>query len=180
MHVFALICLAAFFNGLNQASNRSVGDRMPTWAVLLMAGALSPLAIPLIYLIAGLGRWTGAKLGGVASEKEVRAVLAWSGVPLIELSLVVWPLGLIFFGHELFRSATPRIDASQPTISTVLLSVGIPVVIWSSVVGILSFAEVHRFSTWRATRALIMTGGVFLGLILVVGVVIGVVMMLVS
>ena len=95
LHVVGLICLSSFFNGLNQASNRSVGDRIPTLAVLLGVAALSPLAIPIAYLAAGVARWTAAKLGGVASEKEVRAVVAWSSVPMIELSLVVWPLQLL-------------------------------------------------------------------------------------
>jgi len=180
MHFFALVCLAAFFNSLNQASNRSVGDRMPTWAVLLMAAALSPLAIPLIYLLARLGRWTGAKLGGVASEKEVRAAVAWSNVPMIELSLIVWPLGLVLFGDEIFRTAAPSVDASPPALSVALLLVGVAILMWSSVVGIKCFAEVHRFSAWKAIGAGVMALGVALGLILAVAIVVVIVIALVS
>lgn len=178
LHVVGLICLSSFFNGLNQASNRSVGDRIPTLAVLLVVAALSPLAIPIAYLAAGVARWTAARLGGVASQKEVRAAVAWSSVPMIELSLVVWPLQLLLFGHENFRSNTPRIDALSPTISVAILSVGVFVLVWSSVVGIKCFSEVNRFSTWKAVRALLMAVGVALAAIIALALMVAVVIML--
>ncbi len=177
-HVVGLICLSSFFNGLNQASNRNMGDQIPTWAVLLVVAALSPVAIPIAYLGAGVARWTAAKLGGVASEKEVRAVVAWSSVPMIQLSLIVWPLQLLLFGDENFRSNTPRIDAISPTISAAILSLGLAVLVWSAVVGIKCFAEVNRFSAWKAVRAGLMAVGVALGAIIVVALMVTVVVAL--
>jgi len=165
-HVVGLICLSSFFNGLNQASNRSVGDGLPTWAVVLVAAALSPIAVPIAYLGARLAKWTAAKLGGVASEEEVRTVMAWSSVPMTQLSLIVWPLQLLLFGDENFRSATPRIDAMSPTISMAILSVGLAVLVWSSVVGIKCFAEVNRFSAWKAVGSGLMAVGAALGAVI--------------
>jgi hypothetical protein len=173
-HVFWLVCVAAFFNCLNQASARSIGDQVPTGALILIGAVLSPLAIPLVYLGAMLGKWTGSKLGGVATREQVRAALAWSGVPVIAWSLLAWPLQLIMFGDEVFQSTTPRMETTGPTVLFGFLLAGVVALIWSSVVGIKCFAEVHRFSAWRAI------GASLLGLAVVFGPVIALILVAVA
>lgn len=155
-YLFVLLILGGFFNSLDRASNRSIGDRMPWLGIvaLTLIGAL--LAIPLSTVAAIVMRWAAQKLGGVATREQVRASVAWAGAPLIMFNLVAWPVQLALYGGELFTTETPLMDDSNPFVVLALAGTAIVVAIWSLVVGLKVFAEVNRFSAWRAAGAVML------------------------
>ena len=67
LHLYVLLTLGAFFSSIDRASGRNLGERIPLWAILVLALALAPLAIPLSVL--------GAML--VAVGRSVRSWVAW-------------------------------------------------------------------------------------------------------
>jgi hypothetical protein len=150
MYLAVLLTLAAFFNSLDRASGRSMGDRAPMWLIIVLSLVLSPLAIPLSHLAAMIGRWSGARLGGVATKAEVRATLAWSSVPIIAGGLIFWPIQLALFGDEMFRTETPLIDNANPFLVLGTLALPLVLAVWAIFTAAKTFGEVHRFSAWRS------------------------------
>ncbi len=104
-------------------------------------------------------RWSGRLLGGHAGPRELRAAIAWSGVPYIA-SMVLWIPELLLFGDELFTTATPRLDAA-PGLQAVLLgfvAVEVLATAWAFVVFLKCLGEVQGFSAWRALLNLLLPG----------------------
>ena len=133
-----------------RGSGRSYGDRVSVWIIILGAMMLAPLAIPFTTLGAWFGEWAGSKFGGVGTREEVRAAYAWAGVPAVAYGFVFWPAQLALFGGEMFRSASPVMDASHPMLLIVIGVGALFAYFWSAVIGIQVFAEVHQFSAWRS------------------------------
>ena len=154
LQVMLLAVVGGVYTGLSRASGRSVGHLNPDdpfLAVLLAVVFAALLSIPMLYLLAGVLRWTGRFLHGQAGGKEIRAAIAWSNVPLIA-SLALFALQLPLFGEELFLSHTPRIDA-DPWLQLSLVGFGLlrlTLGLWGAVVFVLALAEVQRFAIWRA------------------------------
>ncbi len=154
LQVMLLAVVGGVYTGLSRASGTSVGNLNPAdpfLAVLLAVVFSALLSIPLLYLLAGVLRWTGRLLRGQASDKEIRAAIAWSNVPLIA-SLALFALQLPLFGEELFLSHTPRIDA-DPWLQIALVGFGLlrlTLGLWGVVVFVLALAEVQRFAISRA------------------------------
>jgi Yip1 domain len=153
LHLAVLLLLTGFFNTLERASNRGLGDRVNVWILVVAALALAPLALPFSRIGAWLGEWAGSKFGGVASRDEVRAAYAWAGVPGIMWSLLFWPIQFALFGEEMFTTATPFMDESNPILLLAIGVSGLFAYLWSIIIGLHVFAEVHQFSAWRSAGA---------------------------
>ena len=162
LQVMLLAVVGGVYIGLSRASVRSVGHLNPAdpfLAVLLAVVFSVLLSIPMLYLLAGVLRWTGRLLRGQASDKEIRAAIAWSNVPLIA-SLALFALQLPLFGEELFLSHTPRIDA-DPWLQIALVGFGLlrlALGLWGAVVFVLALAEVQRFAISRALVNVVLMG----------------------
>jgi succinate dehydrogenase/fumarate reductase cytochrome b subunit len=131
-----------------------VSGRVPTalfWAVVL--GVV--LGMLLLYMKGALLRWTGRWLGGKASGEQVRAALAWSGVPVI-FSLLLWLPALALFGEELFATEMPRLYQSPRLIGAFagLALLHLVVDVWSFLIYLHCLGQVQQFS---ATKALLNT-----------------------
>ena len=150
--VLALAALGGFFEVLDRASARSMGDEFELPLILLIALILGPLGGFLTLYVGGaLIGWTGRWIGGEASNLQIRAAIAWSSVPILWLSLL-WIPELILFGEEMFTTEMPRIEANP---SLAFLLVGIALVqlagvVWFFVVYLKSLGQVQDFSAWKA------------------------------
>jgi hypothetical protein len=152
LYIAWLLTLAAFFNSLDRASARTMGDRVPMSWIVGFSLLFSPLAVPLSHLVAMIGRWSGAKLGGVATRAEVRSAVAWASVPVIAAGIIFWPIQFLLFGGDVFRTETPLIDDSP----WLALAVSIPALVlavWAVFTGAKTFGEAHQFSAWRSIGA---------------------------
>jgi len=83
-------------------------------------------------------------------------------------ALILWILGLVLFGQELFTTETPIIDAS-PFLIFIFVGFGaidLTVGIWAIVVFLKCLGQVQGFSAWKAL------GNVFLaGLVVIIPIV---------
>jgi hypothetical protein len=142
---------------LNNAAQRSAGDQLPLSVILGLAVVLGPIGgLISLYIGAwfvGLScRW----LGGRADSSEVRAAMAWCSVPTLA-TIPIWLVQLGVFGHEMFTTLMPSVDAN-PLLSVVMLVTGVVEVvlgIWSFIMLLKALGEVERFSAWRALGSLL-------------------------
>ncbi|HLX05951.1 MAG TPA: YIP1 family protein [Candidatus Binatus sp.] len=115
------------------------------------------IGIVSLYISGAILRWSGGLIGGVASQVEMRAALAWAQVPAIaaEVILLMAVLQGIAIPH-LSAAAALQIDPAFYKVGVVeaILTV------WGSIVGIYCIAEVHRFSAWRAFCATLIPAGI--------------------
>jgi hypothetical protein len=74
---------------------------------------------------------------------------------MVEWNCLMWPVQLALFGGELFAKQAPSIDAAPLPIAFVFLVVGGVVIVWSTIVTLKTFAEVHGFSAWKAAAVTI-------------------------
>jgi heme/copper-type cytochrome/quinol oxidase subunit 2 len=158
-----LVLLPAFLTGfaqsLNRASGKSMGDDMEWPMIFLVAVIAGPIGgLISLYVGGALIRWTGRYLGGSASPENIRAAIAWSGVPVI-WTLILYVPGLALFGQELFTSETPRIDASSSLmlIYLVFSLIEVTIGIWALVVFLKSLGQVQGFSAWKALGNVILS-----------------------
>lgn len=144
--------VAGISNALDRASMKNLGDKFELPSILLMAVGWGVIGgIIGLLLFAALLRWTGAWIGGKASQEQLRAAIAWSNVPVI-VGLPLWVAELVLFGRELFTSETPRIDADL-TLTFTLLGMGLAQLVlgvWALVVYLKCVGQVQGFSAWKA------------------------------
>ena len=158
--VLLLASIGGFAQVLDNATIKSVGDKLEWPTIVLIAAIAGPFGgIIGLYLGSVLIRWAGILLGGNASSQEIRAAIAWSNVPVI-WALVLWIPELALFGQELFTTETPKIDAN-PSLGLVLLGfsvIGSTIGIWTIVVFLKCLGQVQGFSAWKALCNAILPG----------------------
>jgi len=147
---------------LDNASEASLGDRLPLFGVLLTAIALGPLVGLIgLHIYAFIIRFASVWLGGVADFDQVRAAIVWGQVPSIAGSLTSTVFLLLVFGAGLFRSDAEFSDTRL--VATIIAGV---VVVASSIWGLITMChtlgEVSHFSAWRGLGALLLGGLVIL------------------
>ena len=86
--------------------------------------------------------WVCRLLGGEASARQLRAVIAWSTVPAILGAVVV----LVILVLKAAGSSSPVIDASLPWL-------GAAFGLWTAIVFMLMLGRVERFGFWRTLFA---------------------------
>jgi signal peptidase I len=86
--------------------------------------------------------WVCRLLGGEATARQLRAVIAWSTVPAISGAIVV----LIILALKAAGSSNPVIDASLPWL-------GAGFGLWTAIVFMLMLGRVERFGFWRTVFA---------------------------
>ncbi len=150
--MFTLIGLAGITESLGNFASDNKGDHMML-ASLLVSAILSGLfsGWVLLWLGSYVLHLTGRSIGGRAPGYQIKTAMAWGSVPTVA-ALGIWFLMIIFFGSDLFTTATPRIDASSLLqglnilASICLIGLGG----WSLVLFCHALAEVQGFSSaWK-------------------------------
>ena len=150
--VLPLAALVGFSRYLDSCSYKNTGEVLEWPRIILLAGAIGPiLGLLALYIGGWLLRWTGKWVGGNASLQNIRAAIAWSGVPIL-WALLLWIPALLLFGQELFTKETPILSASSSLSSTFLVYglIDIVIAIWAFVVFLKCLGQVQGFSAWKA------------------------------
>src|SRR5262249_48617749 len=82
--------------------------------------------------------WVGRLLGGEATARQMRAVIAWCTVPAILGAVVI----LVILGLKAAGIGSPVVDSGLPWIAGAFG-------LWSTIVFMLMLARVQRFGFWR-------------------------------
>ena len=180
--VIVLAMLGGVLSALDRASIKSLGDDMSmpmVFAVAITAGIIA--GVIALYLGGALVRWTGSWLGGQGTAEEVRAALAWGHVPVYWAGLL-WLPYLGFFGHEIFLSEMPSVEA-RPWLVFALVNLAVVEMglgFWGMVTLVLAVAEAHRFSGWRSLGSIVMAMLVLIVSLMMLVLVLGAVLFLSS
>lgn len=169
-HVLVLAAVAGIGKALNDAAQESTGDGFSFLSVLLIVvvvGAIGGMFS--LYISGALLKWTGNWLGGYGDLSEIRAAIAWSGITDIWM-MALWIPRLVLFGDEMFRSETPRMDASLylTTAFWTVTVIQIILKVWSMIVYCKCLGEVQGFSAWKALENTLLPVLVILGPILLI------------
>ncbi|MGA8942888.1 MAG: YIP1 family protein [Thermoactinomyces sp.] len=146
-----LILLLGLAMNLDNAYVNSSGDTLSLSAILLIAIILCPVTGYLFvwistYLFSITGQW----LGGTGSTKEIKPVVAWSGIFYVA-SLVIRFLEILLLGNELFQTVQPTVENN--TFLSILFIffhlLELAIFIWWAVFLAVALGEVHSFSKLR-------------------------------
>ena len=151
-HVLALVAANSVMGALITALASALEGQLGLLFLLLIVLVLAPIAaVVMLYLMAVLLRWTGGWLGGVASSRDLRAAIAWGGVPSVIAGAVLL-VAMLMPGLDLFPTPPPELQASPLLLATYGLGPKIQslAALWSVVAIIKCVGEVHGFSAWRA------------------------------
>jgi Yip1 domain len=170
--VVFLATLAGALSGLESAWSRPPTAAIPgigSWPMLVVTFVVlgGILGIIGLYINGALLKWSGAFLGGSATQVEVRAALAWGEIPAIVAMAVGVISILLGAGAPLTALASGSIEG--PSLGTTLFHAVLG--IWSFVITLKCLGEVHRFSAWRALGAMaivLLAAAVVLGGVLLV------------
>ncbi len=129
---------------------------LPLLTVLGIAIVLGPVAnIIFLYIGSAMWRLTGRWLGGRASPQEARAAWAWSSWPTMFSTALLAPIRMVLDGipgapntFEISSALFKILWGGYPALATSMQ-------LWTTVIMLKCFAEVHRFSAWRAWAAFI-------------------------
>jgi hypothetical protein len=160
--IFALIMLAGTAAVLNFST---------TARELMDDPAIDAALVPVLAFLAGLlygvlGYWLGGLallLGirgakGETSWRESRQILGYSLAPLAA-SLVVWPVRLIVFGSDSFRTG----GSDEGTGYWIFTAIALGFLVWSLVTLVVGVRVVYSWTSVRAIGALALTVLVMLG-----------------
>jgi len=177
-HVLLLAALQGIAKALDRASTKNAGDMLSLPVILGIAVVLGPLGgLFSLWLGSHLLRWTGSWIGGMADRTEIKAAIAWSGVPLI-VSLAVVAVEVAVFGIDVFRSEETSAPLSSTT-AILLLNLGLLQImlgVWSLVLFCNTLAEVQQFpSAWKGLGNAALVGLVIIGPIISIVMIAGVV-----
>lgn len=156
-HVNTLFFLAGAIGGLAVSVRLAEHRDVPLPAVPILCVGAGLLAIPLGHVGAWYKRFVGRLLGGQASRPEVVAVAAWSTVPTIVGSALLWAVRFGLYGTEVLRPDHPTIDASPRMLQLALEIATMLFSVWSLCVSVIGFAEVNRFSIARSIATSLVT-----------------------
>ena len=115
---------------------------IPVWAFL--GGAVYAVAV----YWAGGGLLFGAarRLGSLGSYRRARSVLALSGAPLALALLTLWPLRILIYGQNLFRTGGPDWGPGDRIFGGLLYFA----FAWSAVLLVIGVRSVHGWSWGRS------------------------------
>ncbi len=146
-----LILLTGLSMNLDNSYFNSTGDTLSLSAILLIAIIFSPVTGYLFvwistYLFSITGQW----LGGTGSTKEIKPVVAWSGI-FFAASLIIRFLEILILGNEIFQTVQPTVENSTflSILFIFLHLLDLAILIWWAVFMAVALGEIHSFSKLR-------------------------------
>ncbi len=118
---------------------------IPVWAFL--GGAVYALAI---YWIGGILLWRASlRLGSLGSWRRSRHVLALAAMPLALSLLTLWPVRILVYGQDLFRTGGNDYGRGDTIFGAVFLAF----FVWSALLLLVGVRAVHGWTWSRAAGA---------------------------
>lgn len=151
--VLALTLLAGVAVALGTSTARTLyDDPLYDAATLLIwiffAGAFTAFVG---YFVIGGALHLGTRgLGSEGTFRRARHLLGFAVAPLALSALVLWPLGLLLFGTDLFR----RGGSDEGMGGDVFYAAALVFSAWSAVLLLVGVRAVHGWSWWRSLGAL--------------------------
>jgi hypothetical protein len=124
------------------------GLLVAVWAFL--AGSL--YGVVSYFLFGGFLYWASRLLGSQGTYRRSRHVFAFAAVPLA-LSLLVWPVKLVLYGEDLFRSG----GSDSGSGGKVFAVIGLLFVAWFVALLVIGVRSVHGWTWARAAAATAIT-----------------------
>lgn len=174
-YVTILLVLGGIVRAISRASNKNLGDKMPTLAVLGMAILLGGLLGWIAYYIyAWAMSVTGEWLGGKSNPIKFRTIIAWALVPSIATLILLVP-EVIILGDDLFKSEITN-DSMINTFSWLLFGLlELTLGIWTVVILVKGTSLIQNFGIGKSILNMILPGLIFIVPILLIGFLIGMV-----
>jgi hypothetical protein len=154
-----LIVLTGLSMNLDNSYFNSTGDTLSLSAILLIAIIFSPVTGYLfVWISSCLFSVTGHWLGGTGSTKEIKPVVAWSGI-FYAASLILRLLEILILGNEFFQTVQPTVENSTfLSILFILLHLlDLAILIWWAVFMTVALGEIHSFSKLRGFFTMIVS-----------------------
>lgn len=153
------ILLLAVLGGISQTLSSSAslgfGEMMGLNEIFMVSVLSGPFAgLFYLFVVGWLLHYLLLRLGGTAPITETRTVIAWSWAPIVS-TLPLWGVKYILFQKELFLIEKPFLE-SQPILGFVFgifQFVDITLAIWTVVILVAGFSEVHKTSIGRTFSA---------------------------
>lgn len=149
LFVHTLAILAAITATLSQVAGKGLGDMFALPVILLFAVCGSLILGPLqLYLLSAMVTFTGSFFGGRGRFGEVRAALAWGGLPMVVSLLLLWIPCLLIFGHDMFISNYSAIAArpAMATLAMIAIVLHGGLILWTLYITIATVSEAHQVS----------------------------------
>lgn len=145
----------ALNNNIGATANSNSSANIILWIISSIIGGVIGGALSLV-IGASIYRGVGSWYGGEGTSDEIRTAIAWAGLPSVVTLPLFIPTVLLFEGN-LFQGTTFRFE-QQP----LLLLLYVPVIaisllasIYQFVLSVVTLAEAHRFSVWRALATIV-------------------------
>ena len=156
-YVLGLIILESYTVADKFMSGR-FAELLPLALLRPVAIALTPLVLlPAVYAVAGLLEISGRALGGRATSLEIRAVLAWAGIPMlawlamrIQVAALAGDPGLALHG---ILEVDPQ---TRATLDSALQVLVVPASIWELVLRYHGLCEAQAFSGLRLIASVLL------------------------
>jgi hypothetical protein len=126
-----------------------------------------------ITITAYILKWCGRLIGGKATFKQVRCVVAWANLPML-INVLTWILLIGAFKEKAFYLDFPaEVTLANKTGLFLLLALGqLVATIWYLIILIQGLREVHGFSIWKALLNVILPSIVLIILFILMAVLI--------
>ena len=148
--VIVLACFAGFSEIMVSASRLNLGDHIAIPVIFAAAVVLGPImGIIGLIILSVLLWWTGSLMGGASRLNMVRAVLAWSFLPIICYS-ILWIPQYILLGDVLFESRVVIFGSKGHLLIVGFNILRLMIVLWSLVIFLNCLSEVQKFGLWKA------------------------------
>ncbi|MFM2476153.1 Yip1 family protein [Celerinatantimonas sp. MCCC 1A17872] len=149
--VIVLAAVSGFSEFLYQLSELNVGGHYNGAQIAifsLIAGSI--LGAVMLYILAGLLRWSGKWLGGNASPEHLRAAVSWANVPTI-WALLLWIPRIALLGHDAFLPAAIVVKQTPNLVGTlwVLQMIQLVIGIWALIIFSKCVGRVQHFSAMK-------------------------------
>ncbi|MCM3637522.1 YIP1 family protein [Sporosarcina luteola] len=153
--VLMIAAITGVIHFLDQATGNELFENWNIAAVLLVALLAGPvIGVIGLYIASGIYHAFSLMLGGLGTFEETRRAFTVSSI-IIVIGGLIWIPDLLILGQGNF-SSDYDFSIGQLGWSMISLIVNFIVGIWSLIVLIAAIAEVHRFSAWKATLAVIL------------------------
>jgi hypothetical protein len=118
---------------------------IPVWAFI--GGVVYALAV--YWLGGGLLSGASRRLGGLGSWRRSRHVLAFAGLPLALSLFTFWPIRILVYGQDLFRTGGDDYGRGDTIFGAIFLGF----LAWSAVLLLVGVRAVHGWTWARAVAA---------------------------